>query len=148
VFVFSRAQTGFTFTQTEVLAAPITSAPEHYGAVLGTGVVDSSGNDALLVGEPDHGTGGQLLIYRHISGYATPLQSPLVSAGFNTQAGDDYGSAVATGDFTGVAGAQNEVVVGSSGANGGAGHVRLGDVTASSSMSWQTMIDQESASPE
>jgi hypothetical protein len=148
VYVFQRAQTGFTFTLAQGLDAPTISSTEHFGAVLGAGVVDTSGNEALLVGVPDHGTGGQLLIYRHTSGYSAPLEAPLVSGGFNTQAGDRYGSAVATGDFTGTAGAQNEVVVGSSGANSGAGHVRLGDVTGASSMSWQSMIDQESASPE
>ena len=149
VHEFRRADTGFTFTEIQTLDEPssLASSSDHFGKVLGAGAIDASGNDALLVGVPDHAGGGVLLVYRHTAGYPTPLQAPSISS-VGVVAGDQYGSAVAVGDFLGVAGAQSEIVVGASGGAGGAGKLRLGDIATNGSISWQAWLDQESASPE
>jgi hypothetical protein len=145
--IYRRADSGFTFAEAQVLDAPasIASSSAHYGHVLASARVDGAGNEALLVGVPDAGAGA-LVIYRHTSGSA-PIQSSWVATG-GASTGDDFGAAIAVGDFIGTAGAQNELVVGAPGASGGAGKLRVGDAQVSSGTVWQAWIDQESASPE
>ncbi|HTJ41730.1 MAG TPA: FG-GAP-like repeat-containing protein [Kofleriaceae bacterium] len=145
--VYARDAGAFAYTraQTVVEPAAVFGASDHLGGVLAVHVVDSPiGNPALIAGVPDHAPGGLVLVY----GAGRPLSSPQIVRGANVQAGDAFGSAITGGDFVGVAGEQDELVVGSSGANGGAGSLRLADVTFGTSVTWRATLDQTSASPE